>query len=189
MEEVMKLFLKRSIPFSALAAIAACQADDSGLEGPAGPDRTAAAAPAPVVTGTYTGTASGVGRSDGGPPYAASCPVVLTISSQNEGGFDGSFTVQAAGECQSYGSVSGTLKGTVQLDGTFSAIFDTPRPGANIFEDGASASGCTLVSSTGSLSGSFSSGQWSGNGSGTYDCPKFGNLRIVVEVSFSATRQ
>ena len=181
----MQSVLLRSLSLAGLAFLAACQDQQSDLSGPTPAGELA---DFPSVTGNYGGTATAVVRSSIG-NRNLSCPVTAAIGSQSGSSFSGTFTVENTGDCDSFGSISGTLVGTVQEDGTLVVTADTSEPGANVFEDAGARAGCTVVSTTGTLSGSFSNAQWSASGGAVYDCPtSFGTFRVTADLTVSLAR-
>jgi hypothetical protein len=76
----------------------------------------------------------------------------------------------------------------VETTGGLSFSADTPGGGANVFEDAATRSRCTLISSSGDFDGTVTGGVMSAAGNAVYDCPFFGGVRVTVDVSLSATR-
>src|SRR5438309_894093 len=87
-------------------------------------------------------------------PRHASCPGVLTISTQSGNDFSGSFAVQSAPGCDAQ---QGTIAGTVRDDGTISFTADAPGGGPNVWEDAAERNHCRLVSGS-SFDGNASGG-------------------------------
>jgi len=99
--------------------------------------------------------------------------------------FAGSFALQQTDGCD---TESGTIAGTVETTGGLRFIADTPGGGANVFEDAATRSRCTLISRGSDFSGTVTGSTLSAARNAVYDCPFFGGTRVTVEVSLSATR-
>jgi hypothetical protein len=176
----MKRIITRGTAVAALALIAACQADWNPVTSPGG----VAAAAYPSLAGAYTGTGVGRARTSTGQTYSVSCPLTVTVDTQSEGSFAGGFT--AGGDCDSR---SGTISGTVQEGGAVAILADTPGGGADIWEDAAAQTGCTLISTTRTLDGALSGNVITASGSGVYNCPTFfGGVRVNVDVSVTVTR-
>jgi hypothetical protein len=182
----MQSVLLRSLSVAGLAFLAACQDQHSDVSGPTSDGQVPTITSSPSLTGGYSGTANAVLKTSFGYTKNYSCAVTATIGTQSGSSFSGTFAVVSSGDCGTFGSVGGTLTGTVQEDGSLVVTADTSDPGANIFEDAAARAGCTVVSTTGSLSGSFANGQWSASGSAVYDCPSdFGTIRVTADVTVS----
>jgi hypothetical protein len=185
----MRSLFLRSIPAAGLVFLAACQDRQSDLSGPAPDGRVPAVTNYPSLVGSYSGTAAAVLKTSIGVTQNISCTMTANVGTQPDSSFSGTFSVTTPGDCGTYGAISGALTGTVGVDGGVTVTADTPDPGANIFEDTASRTGCTLVSTTGTLSGSFASGRLSGFGSAVYECPSdFGTVRVTADLTVSLTR-
>ncbi len=177
----MKRHLQSASALLGLALITACETDHTAPTGV----RQVTAALYPGGTGSHTGTGL-VHLTSYGATYTITCPLTVDVPTQADSSFSGTFAVQATGDCSSR---SGTVNGAVRPDGTLWFIADTPTPGANVFEDAATDTGCRLVSTTGSFSGSLSGNVISAAGQGVYDCPNsWGTYRVTADVSVSVTR-
>ncbi len=177
----MKRLLRSACALSGLALIIACETERTGPTGV----RQATAALYPGVTGSYTGTGV-LHLTSYGATYTITCPLTVDVPTQADSSFSGAFAVEATGDCSSR---SGTVNGAVRPDGTLWFIADTPTPGANVFADAATETGCTLLSTAGSFSGSLSGSVISAAGQGVYDCPNsWGTYRVTADVSVSVTR-
>jgi hypothetical protein len=182
-EVVVKNRLQRSFTLLALSSVVACDAGSNSLTGL---HRNAqVAVEYPNTVGSYSGTVQANARPSWGPSYSVSCPVTINVSTQSGANYTGSFALQPARRCD---TESGTIAGTVQTTGGVSFIADTPGGGANVFEDAAARSGCTLVSSSGRFGGTITGSVLSAAGNAAYNCPFFGGTRVTVDVSLSATR-
>jgi len=180
----VKRLFQHSITLLVLPLIAACD-PHNGLMGPGGRSQAASAANFPNGVGSYAGTAVAHARLSTGQTYSISCPIDIAVATQSDDDFSGSFTLRDSDDCD---TESGTVTGTVQTDGAVSLVADTPGGGANVFEDAAARTGCTLVSGSGDFRGAVSGGLLSASGNAVYRCPKFFNVRADVDVSISAAR-
>jgi hypothetical protein len=181
-EVAMKYRLQRSFTPLLLSCVVACD----GIDGLIGLHRNAqVAVDYPSTVGSYNGTVQARARPSIGPSYTISCPVTISVSTQTGAEFAGSFALQQTDDCD---TESGTIAGTVETTGGLSFIADTPGGGTNVFEDAATRSRCTLISSSGDFDGTVTGSLISAAGSGVYNCPFFGGTRVTVEVSLSATR-
>lgn len=176
----MKYRLQHWFTILVLSSGVAC---DDGL---IGPYRNAqVAVDYPSIVGSFAGTVQARARPSLGPSYTISCPITLNVSSQAGAAFSGSFALQPSDDCN---TESGTITGTVETTGGLRLIADTPGGGANVFEDAATRSSCTLISSSGDFAGTVTGGVMSAAGNAVYTCPFFGGTRVPVEVNLSATR-
>lgn len=178
----MRHRLQRSFTLLVLPCVIACE---RGTDGLTGLQRNAQVADSPGIVGSYGGTVQAHARTSRGPSYSISCPVTITVSTQSGANFSGSFALQPTGDCD---TESGTIVGTVQTTGGLSFIADAPGGGANVFEDAAARSRCTLVLSRGTLDGTITGSLFSAAGNAVYNCPFFGGTRVTVDLSVSATR-
>src|SRR5207253_4796108 len=72
------------------------------------------------------------------------CSATISIPTQSDSSFSGTVTVPASGDCD---SKSGTVTGVVKADGSVTAMAYA-SDGATVWEEAATRSSCTLVSST-----------------------------------------
>jgi hypothetical protein len=165
-----------------VSLISAC---DANLTDPGGRDERAASAVVfPSILGSYSGTATARVKTSFGWTRNVSCPVSINIPTQADNGFSGSFVAQ--NDCK---SETGTVNGSVGEDGTLTFSADTPGGGANVFEDAAARTGCTLLTSSGTLGGSVAENVVTAAGSALYECRRwFGGFKAHVTVDLSATR-
>ncbi len=172
--------MHRLLAFISSALVLACD------QGPAAPGALdAAAAAVPNVQGSYHGTGVATVSTSTGQHKSLTCKGTLNIGTQADNSFSGTFVVPSAGDCD---EDSGTLAGTVGVDGDVTFTADLPGGGADIWEDGAARSGCRLESST-SFMGAVTGDALSAKGSGAYDCDTvFGTIRLFVELQVSASR-
>ena len=179
----MAKFLPNPATLLGVSLISAC---DPNFTGPSGGNESAASAVVfPSVVGSYTGTAAARVKTSIGWNHDVSCPVSINIATQAGDNFSGSVVLQNANGCK---SETGTLSGSVGTDGTLTLSADTPGGGANVFEDGAARSGCTLVASSGTFSGTLAGTLVTATGSALYECRRwFGGIRVHVTVKVSAT--
>lgn len=179
----MKNRMQRSLTLLVLSSVVAC---DAGIDGMIGLHRNAQVAVGyPSTVGSYNGTVQAHARPSIGRSYTISCPFTLTVSTQTDPDFSGNFALQQSDDCD---TESGTIAGRVETTGGLSFSADTPGGGANVFEDAATRSRCTLISSSGDFDGTVTGGVMSAAGNAVYDCPFFGGVRVTVDVSLSATR-
>jgi hypothetical protein len=179
----VKYRLQRWFALLVLLSGVAC---DAGIDGLIGPHRNAqVAVDYPSTIGSYNGTVQARAHPSMGPSYTISCPITLNVSSQAGAAFSGSFALQQTDDCD---PESGTITGTVETTGGLRFIADTPGGGANVFDDAATRSRCTLISSSGDFAGTVTGGVMSAAGNAVYACPFFGGTRVSVEVNLSATR-
>ena len=179
----MNAMISRPAPLlGALLLTASCNMDRA-----AGPDGggLALAAAFPSVVGTYAGTTVVTATTSFGLRETLSCPTQVSVNSQTESAFAGSFTVSSA-DC---GTETGTLRGTVTETGGLSVVADAEGGGVNVFEDAAARSGCRLVSSSGTLNGNLSSTTFTVLGTAAFDCPSsFGTIRVNASANVTANR-
>jgi disulfide bond formation protein DsbB len=155
-----------------------------------GCDRPAPLGPQGPVTASYlsivgnyaaTGTAT-VKTWFGSKTY--SCSATIAVPTQADSTFTGTVTVQGAGDCSSN---SGTVAGVVRQDGSVTAMAYA-SDGATVWQEGATRSGCTLVSGS-SFTGTLSGNTFSVAASGAYSCPSwFGSYRVDVDAHITGTR-
>jgi hypothetical protein len=163
---------------------AACDVDRAGSTGVGEPAPRIAAAP--NVVGLYAGTAQARVRTSFGRHLDVACPVRIDVASQTDDHFSGTVTIEQAQRC---GSQSGTIDGTISVDGAISVMADAPGGGANVFEDAAARMECTLIQSSGTFTGAIAGGVFSARGDAVYDCDNvFGHFRAYVDVSVQAGR-
>lgn len=166
-----------------VSLISAC---DATRVGPTGLDETAASTVvAPSIVGSYTGTATAHVKTSFGWTRDVSCPINVNVPTQADDGFSGNFALQDTNDCN---PETGTLNGSVRADGTLTLSADTPGGGANVFEDAAARSGCTLITSSGTFSGNLTGNVVTAAGSALYECRRWFGARAHVTVDVSATR-
>lgn len=140
-----------------LFLLTACGGGDAEPTGPSIPN----------IQGTYSGTWSLTATNQNtGDSGSGSCPGSITISSQSEGSFSGSYTVDAAGDCDT--SDSGVAAGTVRADGGLNLGLGSASGSDTDIED---ITGCTYTGGDSQLTGSVSGGGMSIDGEFFTDCP------------------
>jgi hypothetical protein len=175
-------FLPHPATLLGVSLISACDANPTGLSG--GLDEGATSAVVfPIIAGSYAGTATAHRRTSFGWTRDLSCPISINIPTQADNSFSGSFVAQ--NDCK---SETGTLSGSVGADGTLTLSADTPGGGANVFEDAAARSGCTLISSSGTFGGNLSGNVVTVTGSAVYECRRWFGIRAYVDAAVSATK-
>lgn len=140
-----------------LFMLTACGGGDAGPTGPTIPD----------IQGTYSGTWSlTLTNQDTGESGTFSCPGSITVASQSEGSFSGSYLMEAGGDCDT--SDSGDVAGTVRTDGGVNLGLGSASGSTADFED---ITGCTYTGGDSQLTGSVSGGSMSIDGEFFSDCP------------------
>jgi hypothetical protein len=177
--------VRLAIAVGGVLALSACDGDRAGVLDPRGRGSgQASVVTFPSIVGDYRGTAvAKLTASVGSKTYT--CSATISIPTQADSNFSGTFTVQPAADCDPQ---SGTLSGTVALNDSVTFTADTPGGGADVWEDGAARTGCRLVSST-PFTGTASAGTLSAAGRGVYDCPiGFGTVRVHADVQVTVTK-
>lgn len=121
----------------------------------------------PNIVGSYSGnwTLTAENRNTG-ESASISCPGNINVDSQNDGSFSGSYTIDAAGDCDA--SDSGTVDGEVRSDGGVNLDLGSASGSSTSFED---ITGCTVTSGDSQLTGSVSGGNMSIDAEFFTDCP------------------
>lgn len=159
---MMKATARRSTGLMLAAAgclffLTACGGGDAGPTEPTIPD----------IQGSYSGTWSiTLTNQNTGESATVGCPGSVTVSSQSEGSFSGSYILEAAGDCDT--SDSGNIAGTVRTDGGVNLGLGSASGSTADFED---ITGCTYTSGDSQLTGSVSGGSMSIDGEFFTDCP------------------
>lgn len=151
--------------------LTACGGGDAGPTEPTTPD----------IQGTYSGTWSITATNQNtGESGSISCPGSVTISSQSEGSFSGSYIMEAAGDCDT--SDSGNIAGTVRSDGGVNLGLGSASGSTADFED---ITGCTYTGGDSQLTGSVSGGSMSFDGEFFTDCPDGAGGTVPVRWVFA----
>jgi hypothetical protein len=175
------------LPHSAtLLGVSLLSACDWNPTSPSGLDERAASAVVfPSILGSYTGTVTARVRTSFGLTRNVSCPVGINIATQADDSFSGTVALQDTNDCN---TETGTVNGSVGADGTLSLSADIPGGGANVFEDAAARSGCTLISSSGTFNGNLAGNVVTAAGTAVYECRRWLGFRAYVDVGVSATK-
>jgi hypothetical protein len=169
-----------------LLGVSLLSACDGNPMGPSGLDERAASAVVfPSVVGSYTGTVTARVKTSFGLTKNVSCPVSINIPTQANDTFSGTVALQDTNDCN---TETGTLSGSVLENGTLTLSADTPGGGANVFEDAAARSGCTLISSSGTFGGTLVGNLVTAAGTAVYECRRWLGVRAYVDVAVSATK-
>ena len=170
--------VRSTIAVSGLVALVGCDRP-TAFE----PRRELSAAAFPSIAGNWAATGTATLKTwFGSKTYT--CSATISIPTQSDSSFSGTVTVPASGDCD---SKSGTVTGVVKADGSVTAMAYA-SDGATVWEEAATRSGCTLVSST-PFTGTLAGNTLAVAGTGAYDCPSiFGTYRVDVDVHVTATR-
>lgn len=121
----------------------------------------------PQISGSYSGTWTLTAENqDTGESSSASCPGSITIDSQSDGSFTGSYRIDAGGDCDT--SDSGTASGNVRSDGGIDLSLGSASGSSSDFED---VTGCTVTGGDSKFTGSVSSGSMTIDAEFFADCP------------------
>lgn len=161
-----------------LAAALVALTAGCGGDGPTGPT-------IPDIVGSYGGDWSlTVENRDTGESATVTCPGSITVDSQSEGSFSGSYRIDAEGDCDT--SDSGTVDGDVRSDGGINLTLGSASGSTADFED---ITGCTVTEGDSELTGSVSGGSMTIDAEFFADCPDGSGgtfpSRWVVEFSGS----
>lgn len=134
---------------------AACGGDD-----PTGPS-------IPDIIGSYGGEWSlTVENRNTGESATVTCPGSITVDSQTEESFSGSYRIDAEGDCDT--SDSGTVDGDVRSDGGINLSLGSASGSTADFED---ITGCTVTEGDSELTGNISGGSMTIDAEFFADCP------------------
>lgn len=137
-------------------ALSGCGGGDSAPTGPTFPD----------ITGTYSGNWTlEVTNQNNGQSASASCPGSVTVASQSEDSFSGSYRIDATQDCN---NDSGDISGSVRTDGGINFTLSSASGSSASFED---ITGCTVTGGDNQLTGNVTSGNMSVDASFFADCP------------------
>lgn len=121
----------------------------------------------PDIVGSYSGTWTlTVENRETGDSASVTCPGSITVDSQSEGTFSGSYRIEAQGDCDT--SDSGTVSGSVRSDGGVDLTLGSGSGSTADFED---ITGCTLTSGDNRLTGNASGGSMAVDAQFFADCP------------------
>lgn len=140
-----------------LLILTACGGGDAGPTEPTIPN----------IQGSYGGTWNlTLTNQNTGESASLSCPGSVTISSQSDDSFSGSYLIDAGGDCDT--SDSGNVAGTVRTDGGVNLGLGSASGSTADFED---ITGCTYTGGDNQLTGSVSGGSMSIDAEFFSDCP------------------
>lgn len=149
-------------------SIAACGGDDP--TGPAVPDLVG------VYDGTWTTTVEGSGLET----TTDVCVGEVTVTEQSGGFFEGTFSQAESEGCE---AANGFVTGAITTDGTVTVLLGASGGGGPAFEE---STGCTIVSSDSSYSGTYDGGALSFGLSLTARCPDTGSVDVIWTFSFDS---
>ncbi len=150
-------------------SIAACGGDD-----PTGPTT-------PNLVGVYDGTWTTRVEGSGLETTTDICAGEVTVTEQSGGYFEGTFSQTASQDCD---AATGFVTGSITADGTVTVLLGASGGGGPAFEE---STGCTIVSTDGSYSGSYEQGALSFGFSLTARCPDTGSVDVVWTFSFTGS--
>lgn len=121
----------------------------------------------PSIEGSYSGDWTlTVENQDNGQSATVGCPGSITVDSQSEGSFSGSYRIDAAGDCDT--SDSGTIDGNVRSDGGVDVSLGSASGSSADFED---ITGCVVTGGDSRLTGNAAGGSMTVDAAFFADCP------------------
>jgi hypothetical protein len=162
--------MRIAVPFITVTvlSIAACGGDDP--TGPAGLN----------LLGSYEGRWTTTVEGSGLETTTDVCAGEVTVTEQSGGFFEGTFSQAESENCD---AATGFVTGAVTADGTVTVLLGASGGGGPAFEE---STGCTIVSSDGSYSGTYEEGALSFGLSLTARCPETGTTDVIWTFSFAS---